>query len=305
MTQKIGALVGVRDDVDVLEPCLQNLLRLGFDCVTVVAIDARGPVRDQIDSAGLGDPRIAIRHLDALDPGGKFLTRENALLGDIAQTCNPDWILACDADEFPAVTSGSIHDHVPKEATGPLALPRFNYARRRGDTAESLIAAMAHPETAPVFFRRRQAFKQGQMIDGARWSQHTIGPKILFRPGLTGALGLGLHTATRTDGTQADRQTLHSAAIVHLPFTDFDRFAAKVKNARSQLAALGDLHGGQMSWHWKEWVRSLEAGTLRETFDSESLEPAEFAALQADGGVRILADILADAPADQTDGRPV
>lgn len=293
---KILAGVTVKDDTEVLGPCIANLLRMGVDAVVVVAVAPSEEMRAAFDAIIAQHERTELFVLDALDVGGDFLSTTPEQMAWLMATHRPDWVLLCDADEFLVAEVDDIHD-VPELAEGnSLRIERYNYARRLDESAEEILGLTTHLKDAPLVYERSQMQKDGKLIEGGRWLQHRIWHKPMVRTQDLASFGVGFHTAMAPDGKKLKLVTARSLVFVHLPFTSLARFESKVKNAQASLNSLTDLHRREsFSWHWKTWITALEEGRLGEAFEHESFPPEEFASLCDRGAIRTAGEILHEA----------
>lgn len=293
---RIVGFIAVKDDVEVIGPCVENLVRLGFDDVGVVAISPSAEMRDAFEAAVSPYPNAHAMVFDELDPQGDFLSLSSKTAVEILTRFRPDWVFACDADEFLVISRDDIHDVADFAAGHSISVDRYNYARRRGENVTTAIVQSETIADAPLVYEREYLERGGELMEGRRWSQHKIWPKLFIRPHEVARAGPGTHTAIGHDGQTLELETAREMVIVHLPFTTYQRFEAKVTNARNHLNSLSELHRGRaLSWHWKGWVRALEEDALRETYIREAFAQDEFAALRESGAIRTARELLAQA----------
>ena len=300
------AMVGVREDEGLLAPCVANLRRIGFDHVVLVCVEDFAQQAPKVAALYAGDAGVSIVPFPTVANDASFLELSGAPIGPVIEAHRPDWLMMLDVDEFPVVRGGHLSGLHGLEEADCITIQRYNFARRRGEGENDILAKLNEPELMPLITDRRDAKSDLASTAGPRWSFHTIAPRVLFRPQLFRRLGIGAHGVTGWQGVGAGPTHVNSAdmCIVHLPFTSYQRFEQKVRNIQAHLAGSKFLEG-QLAWHWKFWLRRFGERALAAEYDAEALTEEEFSLMSAAGGIltseRILA-ISGDAARDDPCG---
>lgn len=280
------AIVCVREDHGLLDPCIANLRAVGFDHVVVACIEAFADQLSEVQAcfATAGDVSfIPVRppfdEANLLDLSGPYL-------GLVIERHRPEWLFMLDVDEFPVVRGGHLSELRGLAEADLLKVQRYNFARRRGETEAEILARLAAPARIPLIAERRDAALDLGTDSGPRWTFHRIAPRVMIRPTRFQRLEIGAHQVSRRQGADDAPRQIDSTemCVVHLPFTSYARFEQKLRNIEAYLSHV-DFMTGARAWHWKWWLRRFREGGLAEEYEREGLATDEYAALQASGGI--------------------
>ncbi|UOM37306.1 hypothetical protein [Acuticoccus sp. I52.16.1] len=282
------SIVAVKDDLEVTGPAVRNRLAVGFDRVVVVMVEpsaamrALAPALERIGAEGA----VRVVVMERLDAADDFLSFAAEPMRTILAETRPDWLLISDADEFVLTARPDLHTLPELAGEEPLNLPRYNYARQRGESSAAMLERLAARTAVPLVAEREHAVVDGRLDPARRWSEHRISPRPIFRPRAAVRFDVGAHRLVGADGTLRKAVMAKGLLLAHLPFTTYERFARKVENVRAHLADLPEVHA-RTAAHWKHWVECLEAGRLEDEFAREAYAADEFAARTAGGAIAL------------------
>ncbi|ORE89961.1 hypothetical protein ATO13_23766 [Stappia sp. 22II-S9-Z10] len=279
---KLLSIISVKDDLEVIGPATQNRLAAGFDEVVIVAVEPSEEMAATAQALTRGDPRVRALAMAKPDAAGAFLSFTAEPMATILSG-HPDWVLVSDADEF-VVAERPVAELPELAGEAPLSVPRYNYARRRGEVPGEMAARLRDPACLPLIAERRQAFKDGVPVPGVRWLEHRISPRPMFRPRTAARFDVGAHHLIGADGARQPTTPAVNLLMAHLPFTSFPRFSRKIDNVAAHLSDVAGVHATTAS-HWKEWLKARDGGRLGETFEAEAFGAEEFEARRAEGSI--------------------
>jgi len=286
----IAAVVGVVDEVELIERCVRHLYAIGVDQVIV---DDRGStdgtlelVRDISQSTNL----VLLEH----GPGDPLdVTIRGASQLGLLRALGADWAIFLDADEFPLPATGSLRTTVAAWNFDATQVTRFNVAVTRQATGFADVPSPAQYGELHLFVRQPPGFSGGVEAAALAWSRGVPMPKAAVRPALATGLAPGFHRAELVDGGRPAENPPDDLVIAHLPFTTEGRFRRKVENIRRVMELHPDYFAGRQGWHWRRWRDMAERGELDGEFERQLLTPAEFELMRADGTVVSAADWFA------------
>lgn len=288
------AIVCVREDDDLLAPCITNLRAIGFDHVVIACIEAFADKLSEVQAAfaTAGDVsaipvRPPFHEANLLDLSGPYL-------GLLIERHRPEWLFMLDVDEFPVVRGGHLSGLRGLAEADLLKVQRYNFARRRDETESEILARLTAPSRIPVIAERRNAALDQGTESGPRWIFHRIAPRVMIRPARFKRLEIGAHHVSRRHGADDTPRQIDSTdmCVVHMPFTSYARFEQKLRNIEAHLSHV-DFMTESRAWHWKWWLRRFREGALAEEYEREGLANDEYAALQAAGGICTAEELIA------------
>lgn len=294
---RICAIIGTRDEADLLGPAVAALLRCGATTVTIMDDDSRDGTPELVARL-TRDPRIFAMPPPTPDQARAgmqaVLDFDGPVLAPILRRDAPDWLMFCDADEFllgrvgfPALAD-QLHRHDVLEIArhnavpGPQGIDPADLAQEAALRRLPLVAAGPAPDRA-----RLAADPQ------ARWILQRLPPKLLVRVATARGFGHSAHGVRPRPGHDLRHGRAEGMVMVHLPFTDLARFERKVANIADFLERFDNLPA-QWGWHWRRWVEFWRQGRLAEEYARQCLDAQDCARLRAAGALTT-AEALLDA----------
>ena len=287
----LAAVVGVRDEVELIELCIQHLYSSGVEAIVVVdnnSSDGTELILDRLAAAG----RIRLLRTG----GDPFTDGEYLMRGiELARTAfSPEWILIQDADEFWVDRSGDLANLV-KDADGDVLLvDRFNAC-----LSERLVSELKKVHGQPELCEL-DIYVQGlrlsrevmAMQPDIPWIAGKPGEKVMARASAIAAVSPGGHGVIGTSGHQLTPTRVSSALIVHIPLSSENRFRRKIQNIKCVLGVHPELFCGEAAWHWRRWVDILAADELHEEFANQYLSSIDIEEMRNVGVVSRAATYL-------------
>lgn len=278
---KISAIVGCKDEADLLGPVVQALLRAGVATVTL------------IDEGSTDDSDAVIAELTrhpqvfSLSPVEAPRAREDLdgpLFGQILRRDAPDWLFFCDADEFLLPANGRIADTrgLAPGMADVIIISRFNALLPEGPVRPEDLASDTYLRGLELALERPWLSRESLREQPENpWILHRIVPKVMVRTSRVGAIQMGGHDAFSRNDQPLRRRQGDDLLIAHLPFTTYDRFRRKLDNIVETLAPFDEAQSGGKAWHWFHWREEYLAGRGPEEFARQRLTPQRRAAMRA------------------------
>jgi hypothetical protein len=280
------------NSIDLVEPFLAHLRKLGARAVLVMDYDSDDGTRAVLDSerwAGFVH-RIPFPGLASLDPS-------NVTLAVARERFPGAWCLFCDPDEFLACDGMDLRATAAREGWEGHDLVRI--LRRNMTAPRSRVDDIGRLPFPAVFTLRIEARSERSQRERLEWDLATpwiftaIPEKVLVRLAACERIGDGDHVAT----VASDRSmTSASARLLHYPFRTYAQFAEKVRNAAVDLSSNPHLPPG-FAWHWRRWIDLQRNDALEREYLDQFIDDAAVGAMVASGALvedRSVADF--DAP---------
>jgi len=286
------AILGVKDEVELLPRVISHLFKIGVD--RVIARDNSSTDGSAEYLQSLAGERLVLETLAEAEVGSDevWAARE----AQLARESGADWVIFLDADEFWLPASGSLRacTQFADESIDVLRVPRYNVPLVAG---EPCIPESLHPGSYAnlELVARAPADDFRSYLEqhpGAAWITGVPVPKVAARPHRIGALHPGHHRIDPPEGVALKRAAADALVIAHLPFTTVKRFQRKVHNIRDLLGAHDGIFPGHGAWHWKRWAAMQGDEALVEEFARQSLSAAELQDMRASGTIRSAAHLL-------------
>lgn len=287
---RIAAFLGVKDEVELIGPCLAHLRAIGVD--HILACDSRSTdgTREVLAAQSGGDLEL----IDFDDLAGE--RAEAALLTDIvarARAAGADRLIYADADEFWLPATGRLRDLADLAAPAQLAVARFNVVLGPAGPAIPLPAAGGAGLT-PADHARILMFTAPPRPGAAAepdWIATPPRRKLIVPPALIRTTRAGHHHAEPEPGVDLPRLAPADLVIAHVPFSSPERFARKLANIRAALDRHGHEWGPGVAAHWRAWADLDPAAEFARNRRSTD----QIRALRAEGRISSAADWLARA----------
>jgi len=284
LCMKIGALLGVMDEVALLPRCMAHLKRIGVD--RVLALDG-GSTDGSLEllQARQGEwlQVMSMPPATLADSGlaADFETEQ-------AQSSGCDWVICLDADELWLPASGALRDS-PQWHDASLemvAVRRFNVVPSLD--ADPLPAAVTPAQHADLWLFAGQIANFREHLErqpDTPWVSNAPKPKLAVRPDRIGKLSTGWHSAIGPGGAKLRRQASRDIIAAHLPFTTPARFRHKVDNIRRLLADHPQYFAPDGAWHWRRWAELDSPAAIDREFALQCVPPSEMARLRQAGAI--------------------
>lgn len=272
--EKVAAILGVVDEVELVGHCIANLRNIGVDHIMVADFGSVDGTLDVLSSYK-GDSDVAVYHYP-ISKAGKLESLDFLTLAyrEAMEKQQPDLLLLLDADEFWIPASGNIRDTRNIPAGKPLRVPRYNIPMVLGTSPDIGDMMRSRDE----MFLITDPIKDGKAAldrSEAPWIMTAVQPKLLFRAEAAVSIGVGGHQLLR-EGKVVKDQSVSDLVVAHAPFTTLERFVRKVKNIEATLAAGSHLLSGSQAWHWKRWASMLEEGNIEAEYERQCLSIEQF-----------------------------
>lgn len=284
---QVSAVIGVKDEAKLLGPCCGALLRAGISSIWVLDDGSTDGTLALLEALS-ADPRI--KPVPVLSSYDNLLHMDGPLFAPILAQDQPDWVLFTDADEM-WLTAGQrpVGALAQLDDYDVLSIGRYNAAPLPGGIDEGELGADATLRALELITQRQEVTPASIKKPDQQWILHNIPPKVMARPSAITELSMGGHRAV---GDGLRRGVAEDIIIAHLPFTSYDRFAQKVRNAAAMFEGVDMDALGMAAWHWQHWVRLAEAGQLADEFARQVFDEAMRAGMRRGGGLMRADQIL-------------
>jgi Glycosyl transferase family 2 len=288
---RIAAVVGVKDEAEVVERAIAHLRAIGVDHIVACDMHSTDGSSEVLRAHTARDSELRLVSMSDRLTHEEWTRRTL----DLVREAEADWVTILDADEFPIPASGSLKEcaaldkadvagidryNVPLAPSGP-AIPGTLDSGRYG---ELLLIV----EPIPDFWTRIE-----EDFDMS-WMRARINPRVLARPEVIADLPLGAHDVHSPGGTGVRRIKATDVVVAHLPFTTRSRFERKVRNIRAILDAHDDLFGDRYGRHWRRWVALADVGRLDEEFERMVFDEETISELRREGVIRSAAELFGE-----------
>ena len=301
---KFAALLGVKDEVELIGACVANLRDIGVDQIVVSDYGSTDGTLDILaDEQRAGDLLLEAVDVSTVADYDSWSIRERAL----AESTGADWVLFLDADEFWIPASGSLRDCGGLLEADVLTVDRFN------------VALTVHQQTMPVgawlksndellLYTTMPGDFRGFVEAQPEVPFITLmpGPKVMARPHAIAGVGAGSHDVI---GRSADAAIRRPAApdllIAHVAFSTAERFWRKLHNIRMELAQNPACYDNDdLAWHWKRWA-AMTDDAIDSEFAFQMLDDNALSLLRHRAVVRSAQEVFAERLGVDTDLPPI
>jgi hypothetical protein len=190
-----------------------------------------------------------------------------------------DWIILSDADQFLCCDGGDLRTILADAAqrqVSSLNVPCFNMTGPMPDDPVRAVETLTLRIDRPV---RETGAEQvsGELSVPYVFIRHP--PHTIVRAAAFVTYGPGGHCAEVSVGTVEDTDRLRS---LHYCIRGYDKLEVKVRNT-AHFFRLNQQLEPWWGWHWRRWIRLLQAGRLRADYESQFVLPAHAEQLVRDG----------------------
>lgn len=288
---KIAALLGVKDEVELIGHTIDHLKAIGVGLIVALDMSSTDGTEDILESRRSEDFRIV--RVNDLDPDiGEYHRVISAAIA-LAAAAGADWLLVQDADECWLPVTGKLSECTALEDADLLSVDRFHVPLVQGEAAtqppimpESYDRLSLVVKSAPDF---RELMRKNPT---ASWILGVPVPKVMVRPALIASLIQAGHDAVPRDGVRLRRAKPADLLIAHLPFTTRARFARKIANIRRNIQVHDKNFRGDTAWHWRRWLALADEEGLNAEFERSRFDPETIESLRRQGIVRSAAEVF-------------
>ena len=288
---KFAALLGVKDEVELIGPCVAHLRHIGVDQIIVSDYGSTDGTLDILaDEQRAGDLVLESVDVSTVADYEQWSVRERAL----AESTGADWVLFLDADEFWIPASGSLRDCRHLLDADVLSVDRFNVAvtaQQRSLPVASWLTSHAELRLYATVAANLREYVE----DHPDVPLNTLlpGPKVMARPHAIAGVEPGSHDVTGSADATLRRLAARDLLIAHVFFSTAERFRRKIDNIRAELAQNPAYFNGELAWHWKRWA-AMTDDAIDHEFAHQMLDDTALTLLTDRGVVRSAQEIFAE-----------
>jgi glycosyltransferase involved in cell wall biosynthesis len=287
---KIGAILGVLDEVELIEQAIHHLRAIGVDLIIACDLGSSDGTYEIMERYRSDDDFWLFR---ITQTSGQWDADGDRAVIALAKSAGMDWVLVLDADEFWIPREGSLKALPLLKEFDVLSVDRFNVplgvngpmmpSRLVPERYEELLV-IAKPVEDPQAHLTRNP--------GDAWIRMWQDPKVMFRPERIIDLTPGAHDVFACDHRPLRRTRPTDLVIIHLPFTTQMRFARKIDNIRRTMGDHADDDYDAPAWHWRRWVAMAQQGRINEEFEASRFSESVAADCRAEGTIRSVAELF-------------
>jgi hypothetical protein len=286
-TRRVAALVGVKDEVELIGHCLEHLRRIGVKTIIVVDMSSRDGTREFLGREDDNNLRVIDVPADISNDDWLQVMR------DLVRSCDAEWVMQIDADEFPLPLGGDITTVLAGVEADVLTVPRYNVVLGPGGVRMPLPPM---PETygrTDLYVKPDPELRTQLAVDPTRfWLPFVPNPKVIVRPELDLELRLGGHGVVAPPNVAIRRETAGGLLIAHVALSDYARFHRKASNIRETFRVMKGDVPLNFAWHWRRWAEMADRGELWDEFTRSHLSEADIARQRTAGVIRSAAEVL-------------
>ena len=276
---RFAAVLGVKDEVDLIAGCVAHLRALGVDEIRVIDSGSTDGTIELLEGPLVG-PDLSLAHHSDQDPDAAAWSRTAASLG---RESGADWVMFLDADEFWIPAGGAVQSIDGLDTLDLLMVDRFNVPL----DANGLLTADRKLPSSPdleLIVESLPGFRELiEQFPDTPWVLTVPAPKVLARPDRIAHIIDGFHDILPTPGPPLRRARADDVLVAHVPFTTSRRFETKVTNIRRIFAVHDDYCGAHMAWHWRRLLKCTDDDSIRREFELQVLDEPRLAALRNSG----------------------
>ena len=289
---KFAALLGVKDEVELIGACVAQLRSIGVDQIIVSDYGSTDGTLDILaDERRCGDLVLESVDVSTIADFDSWSIRETAL----AESTGADWVLFLDADEFWIPASGSLRDCRHLLEADVLSVDRFNVAATAQQQSLPVASWLKSHHAELLLYTTMPANLRQYVEDhpDVPFVALMPGPKVMARPHVIAGVEPGSHDVTGSADANILRRAARDLLIAHVPFSTDERFWRKLDNIRTELAQNPAYFNGELSWHWKRWA-AMTDDALAHEFARQMPDDTELSLLRDRAVVRSAEEIFAE-----------
>lgn len=288
---KIAAVLGVKDEVEIVAASLAHLRAIGVDEIVVSDFGSTDGTLDVLAT----ECRQGDVSLVRVDPAVVYdYATSSAHDAAQARRTDADWVLFLDADEFFIPATGRLDECRHLAEADVLVLDRYNVVSTASHLLMPRDLRPGHYDSLWLYTRQVEDFRG--FLDaspGVPFIRIRPGPKVIARRQVADGVAPGGHDVV-SDGRPVRRLASPDLIVAHVPFSTFDRFARKVANIRRERDLHPRLFDDGYAWHWIRWAEMTAPGALEREFADQIIDRVALPGLEQAGEARSAADLFAE-----------
>lgn len=288
---KIAALLGVKDEVELIQNAIEHLECIGVDQIIVYDEGSTDGTLDVLDQFKKQKRIDVVQGYDANLDGPENLARYVALLKSI----DADWVMSIDADEFLLPLGGNLKTcaDLLDDTIDFVSLPRRNVVlNQSGGLSMQWPVDFSDLSSIDVFSNPiKNYWANPDLQKTVPWIRSEVMPKMIGRRNLIDHATDGIHALFPKPGDPYRYHVARNVFIAHVPFSSLSRFYRKASN----IDALMKTHESEfatMGFHWVLWRNLYRAGRIDEEFSRQMVTGAEKDTLRAAAMISSAKDYL-------------
>lgn len=292
---KIAALIGVKDECELVERTIAHLRAIGVDHLVACDVNSTDGTAEILDRYASDTFQIVkVSDEEVLDNSTWNRKNKQAL-----ERIDADWFLFIDADEFLLPKSGSLKSDLAQIPQDILIVPRFNVPLSlTGPMLPERLVPDRYAEAQLIVQSFPDIFQHLKQNAETPWIRAVPMPKVVARRECFGLWTDGLHDMIPPEGKDCQRAVADSLVIAHVPLSSKARFERKIQNIREclgpdEVREFASAQEPSKAWHWKRWVHLADKGEVDREFERSVFSIEYLDALHRDGYVRSVAEVLA------------
>jgi hypothetical protein len=295
-----AAVVGVKDEVELIGPSVRHLRRIGVDHIIVCDVGSTDGTLDVLEA----ERRVGGLIVKHVDPA-VVIDYESASRHDLAlaKETGADWVLFLDADEFVLPKTGRLSDCRDLIRAGVIVMDRFNVMVPVPDGIGGYVAPVMCPIGYDNLLLLTNRVDELTLTLGpSRMKQYlaenpdvpmitvAAGPKVLARPDSLCGVKPGGHDVDALPGTE--RVIATDLIVAHFAFSTLARFERKVTNIRAEIEKHPAFFAGDYAWHWRQWAGMTAPGEIAAEFERQLADESTLRRWRQEGFVQSAAEIF-------------
>lgn len=288
---KIAALLGVKDEVELIGPTVDHLRSIGVGLIVVYDLGSTDGTKEVLETYRSADLRIV--HQTDLNADLDEFRRGIGAVIDLVVAANADWLLIQDADEFWLPATGNLKECAMLDRVDLLSVVRFNVPPIKDATMLYPPFSPDKYDRVPLVIKSHSNFRKFMRQNPTTpWILRVPVPKVMVRPALIVSFLQGGHGVVPREGVVLRRIEPADLLIAHLPFTTQTRFTRKIANIRRNLQVHDKNYRADAAWHWRRWTALIEDEGISAEFERSRFDAETTDRLRRQGIVRTAAEVF-------------
>lgn len=297
---RIAAHLGVKDEVELIEPCIDHLRAIGVDLIIACDMGSTDGTYEILEKHRSDDGLWAYR-VTELDPDTEETWTRAAMA--LIKSAKADWAFFLDADEFWIPASGCLKQCRALAEADALSVPRYSIPLAPGGPAMPNLLVPERYEDLLLIVEAIPDFEVNLRENVVASVVHIVDDKVMARPECIAGVTTGGHGTIPINSMPPRQMRPDDLVIAHLPLTTRPRFRRKINNIRGSFRMRERFWAHHGAWHWRRWLALADQGRLDEEFDRNVYDWQTISAMRAEGVIRSAAELFGDRRAPLPEGR--